>query len=158
MSMANPYNYSKPAGVTIPGGLLGKSGEPDSSGKALDNIKRNSATDKYLEQKVMSARPEELTLMLYDGIIKFLGQVKIFNDQNDAGKSHNANIRAQMIIEELRATLNPAIEMAKGLDDIYEFMTYRLFEANVKKSNSMVDEVLDLAKDLRDTWKEAFKL
>lgn len=164
MAITNLFNYSKPAGMKAPNinlDRLTKGGQPSAqpSSKMPDApTKDYGMADKYLEQKVMAAKPEELTLMLYDGIIKFLNQVKIYNDQKSIEKSHNANIRAQDIISELRATLDMNIEMSNSLDSVYEFMIYRLFEANREKSNPMIDEVLELARELRDTWKQAFNL
>ena len=153
MTMANPYNYKKPTGI------VGKMTMPQ-NGKNSKSIvpKKQQKTNGYLEQEIMTAKPEKLTLMLYDGVIKFIKQAKVFNDQGNTEKSSEANMRAQKIINELRATLDTSIELSKNLDALYVFMNERLFEANLLKDNTILDEVLDLAEDLRDTWKEAMKL
>jgi flagellar protein FliS len=106
----------------------------------------------------MGAKPEELTLMLFDGVVKFITQAKLFNDQKNIEKSSNANLRAQAIIQELRSTLNMDIEMSSTFEDLYLFMNRRLVDANISKDNKMLDEVLELVTDLRDTWKIAMKL
>lgn len=154
MAMVNPYNYKKPVGVITQNPKLEK---PNVSSNNVNNNFGNKAND-YLEQKILSAKPEELTLMLYDGIVKFLTQTKLFNDQKSIEKSSNANLRAQAIIDELRATLNMDIELSENLESLYIFMNERLIEANINKDNTIIDEVLDLTKDLRDTWKTAMKL
>ncbi len=149
MTMLNPYNYAKPK---RPIGV-GTKQQP----KAKSSLTKNAygKADNYLEQKVMSAKPEELTLMLYEGIIKFVKQAKIFNDKNDIQQSNYVNLKAQAIIQELRATLDLSIEISSEFENLYVFMNERLVEANLKKDNAILDEVLDLAEDFRDTWKEA---
>ncbi|RKD23703.1 flagellar export chaperone FliS [Caminicella sporogenes] len=106
----------------------------------------------------MTAPPEELTYMLYDGIVKFLKKAKIYMEQKDFEGINDSLKRAQDIITELNITLNMDYEISKNLRSLYDFMLRRLIDANIKKESSIVDEVLDLAVDLRDTWKEAVKL
>lgn len=152
MAVMNPYNYKKPIGAsnrevisrTTPTTPVVNSG--------------NSKTDTYLEQRIMNARPEELTLMLYEGVIKFVKLSMIHNDQKNVPKSHESNLRAQAILQELRSTLNMDIAISANLENLYLFMMDRLVEANFQKSNDILQEVLDLAVDLRDTWKQAMNL
>lgn len=153
MTMINPYNYSKPK---RPVGMQPKKSNSLSSATAK---KANYAkADNYLEQKVMSAKPEELTLMLYEGAVKFIKQAKIFNDQGNKSKSHELNLRAQAIIEELRATLNLEIEVSKNFESLYVYINERLVEANISKDNKILDEALELIIEFRDTWKKAMNL
>ena len=151
MAMLNPYNYGRPKNFKSVGEK-----EKKPAMKKINNA--YNKTDSYFEQKVMGEKPEELTLLLYEGIVKFIKQTKIFNDSKNFEKSGNANMRAQAIIVELRSTLNMDIEISGNLDQIYIFMMDRLVDANISKDNSILDEVLTLAEDLRDTWKEAMKL
>lgn len=152
MAVMNPYNYKKPAGIQSvknPGDIAV---DPSISSAS------KSRSDAYLEQRIMNARPEELTLMLYDGLVKFITQVVMFNEQGAVEKSHNSNLRAQAILQELRATLNMDIELSQTLEQLYLYMIERLVEGNMNKKISKMEEVLELATDLRDTWKEAMKL
>jgi len=151
MAMLNPYNYKKP-------NTMVKSVKPKVTVKPNLTSNPYKKTDNYLEQKVLSAKPEELTLMLYDGAIKFLKQVKMYNDQKNIPKSNYTNQRVQAIISELRATLNMDYDISKNLEQLYVYMNERLVEANIRKDNNIIDEVLDLIVDLRDTWKEAMKI
>ncbi len=152
MSIMNPYNYKKPIGTQPIHGL--KNDVTDQSNGSSQKIK----TDSYMEQKIMNARPEELTLMLFDGVVKFIKQTQIFNEQKTYDKSNNANLRAQAIIQELRSTLNMEIEISRNLESLYIYMMEQLVDANITKSNETLQEVLELATDLRDTWKEAMGL
>lgn len=72
-------------------------------------------------------------------------------------KTSNAILRAEAIFGELRATLNMDYEVSNELDTMYEYVLHRLSEANIQKSNEILDEVLELSVDFRDTWKEAMK-
>jgi len=153
MAMQNMYNYKKPANYHHQIKDIKK--EPVAIIKAPAP---KAQGDSYLEQKIMHAKPEELTMMLYDGIVKFLKQAKLYIDQKDIEKTSNVILRAEDIINELNVTLNMDYEVSQNLRALYVFMNTRLAEANIKKDQSIVDEVLDLATEMRDTWKEAMGL
>ena len=112
----------------------------------------------YRNQQIMMASPEQLTLMLYDGAIRFLRASITAIDAKDIEKAHEMNIRTQEIVREFRDTLNMDIELSANWDQLYEFMEYRLVEGNMKQDKAMLQEVLDLLKEMRDTWAEATKL
>lgn len=150
MAMINPYNYKKPIMPAV------KSTEMKD--KYVSVTPTKSKSDIYLEQKIMSARPEELTYYLYEGLVKFLNQTRIFNDQKLYEKSNNSNLRSQAIIQELRGSLNMQIDLSNQLEALYVFMLDQLVEANISKDNKIIDDVLFLAQELKDTWKEAMKL
>jgi flagellar protein FliS len=152
MAMQNIYNYSKPK--VMPNVNKNELKKPG----IYEAKKQDVKADPYLEQKIMAAKPEELTLMLYEGMVKFLKQSILYNDQNNIEKTHNTILRAEAILNELNATLNEEYEISKNLSDIYVFMKSRLIEANLEKSTDMIKEVLGLAEELRDTWKEAMQL
>lgn len=152
MTMLNPYNYTKPKNN------LGMALNHQKKQRTMKETTTYEKTNNYLEQKVMAAKPEELTLMLYDGIIKFVKQTKLYNEKNNVEQSNHSNLKAQAIIEELRATLNMDIEISGNFEKLYTFMNDRLVEANITKDNKILDEVLELATDFRDSWKEAMKL
>ncbi len=111
----------------------------------------------YQQNSVMTASPEELTLMLYNGVIKFITLAKVMIEQKDIEKSNNAILRAQAIINELNITLDMKYEISNNLRQLYEFMLEKLLDANIKKNIKPLDEILPLLRDLRDTWKEAMR-
>jgi flagellar protein FliS len=113
-----------------------------------------NVTNQYQQNSVMTATPEELTLMLYNGAIKFVNIAKLSIENKNIKKAHEALIRAQDIIIELNATLNMDYEISKNLRSLYEFILDRLVDANIKKEIEPLDEVLELLTELRDTWKE----
>jgi len=152
MAMLNPYNYKKPKNA-----MKAKQGNK----KHLHAVKNETTSkkDQYLEQKIMAARPEQLTLMLYEGLVRFLKQGKLFmsGGKENIQKVHNSLLRAQAIMNELRSTLDMEIDISENLDALYEYMIRRTVEANIDKDQEIIDEVVGLAEELRDTWQEAME-
>lgn len=152
MAMLNPYNYKKPK----------KAVKAKKNNKKYLHAVKNETTskkDQYLEQKIMTARPEQLTLMLYEGLVRFLKQGKLFMNggKENIQKTNNSLQRAQAIMNELRATLDMDIDISKNLDLLYDYMMRRIVEANVEKNQEILDEVIGYSEELRDTWKEAME-
>jgi flagellar protein FliS len=112
----------------------------------------------YQKQSVTTAKPEELTFLLYQGLVKFIRLSKQSLQSNKIPDSHNNNIKAQDILSELIASLNKEYEVSKSLLPIYEYMKRRLIEANLNKRIEILDEIEGLAIDLTETWSEAMKL
>lgn len=118
----------------------------------------NNPYTKMKQTSVMTASPQELTLMLYDGAIKFGNQAIGAIENNEIEKAHNFIIRVQDIIEEFRLTLNMDYDIAENLDLMYDYIYRRLLEANITKNKDIIGEVVDLIRELRNTWKEAMQL
>lgn len=112
----------------------------------------------YLENKIKTATPAELTLMLFDGAIKFCNIAIMAIDEEDVSKAHTNIIKAQDIISALRSSLDHKYEVADNLDKMYDYVYYRLVDANIKKDKLIIEEVLEYIRGLRDTWKEAMIL
>lgn len=111
----------------------------------------------YLRSKVMTATPAELTLMLYEGTIKFVNKAIMSIEKDDVMGAHNNLMKTQRIIEELRASLDHKYPVAKEFDTVYEYILRRLVEANIKKDKDILEEVLEHLRTMRDTWKEVMK-
>jgi len=118
----------------------------------------SNAYETYRQNSIFTASPEELTLMLYNGLIKFIMLAQKSIDEKDVQKAHDSIIRAQDILMEFKATLDMQYELSHGLALLYDYMLDRLFDANIGKDNAILAEVLHFAKDLRDTWAQAMKL
>jgi flagellar secretion chaperone FliS len=111
----------------------------------------------YQKNQVSTAKPEELTLMLYNGGIKFLQQSKLAIETKDFAKANTSILRTQDIITELMVTLNRDYEISESLSDLYDYMKQRLVEANMKKDKEILDEVIGMIQELRTTWQQAMK-
>ena len=118
----------------------------------------NKAYNQYKENSIFTSTPEELTLMLYNGLVKSIMQAQNSIEHNEVEKASNSLVRAQDIIQYFRNTLDMKYEVSQGLDALYEYMFRRLVEANMKKDQVIIDEILGMAKELRDTWTQAMKL
>lgn len=111
----------------------------------------------YQNNKINTASPAELTLMLYEGAIKFCNIAKVAIDEQDISKANINIIKAEKIITELRATLNFKYPVAKDFDNIYDYVYSRLLEANIRKDKDILEEALEHLRGVRDTWKEVMK-
>lgn len=118
----------------------------------------NSGFNQYKENSIKTSTPEELTLMLYNGLVKFLMQAQSAIEANNIEKSNNSILKAQAIIKEFQATLDMNYEVSEGLNSLYDYMYRRLIDANIKKDASIVVEILGYSKELRDTWAQAMKM
>ncbi|KGR83810.1 flagellar export chaperone FliS [Lysinibacillus odysseyi] len=119
---------------------------------------QTNAYNAYKQNSVTTASPGELTLMLYNGCIKFLGKAKVaITDKNIQEKNHNIQ-RAQAIIAELMSTLNMDIDISKQMLPLYDYMNRRLIEANIQNDIAIIEEVEGLVTEFRDTWKEVIKI
>lgn len=112
----------------------------------------------YNNNKVLTASPRELTLMLYEGAIKFCNIAIVSIEKNDIEKAHINIKKAQRIIDEFRITLDTSYEVAKDFERIYVYIANRLVEANLNKDVEILEEVLQHLRSLRDTWKEAMSI
>lgn len=112
----------------------------------------------YQQTAVIGTKPGELTLMLYNGLVKHLKLSLISLEQKCYNESHNALVRCQEVIAYLKQTLDFQYELSQNLADLYNFMTQRLMEANIKKDSKIAKEVLEMVEDLRDTWQQALKM
>ncbi|WP_188206701.1 flagellar export chaperone FliS [Alkalibacillus aidingensis] len=112
----------------------------------------------YQQNSISTASPAELTLQLYNGCVKFIKLSKRAMEKKDI-EAKNTNLqKAQNIISELMVTLNPEIEISNQLMPLYDYINYRLREANLKNDTAMLDEAQGMVEELRDTWKEVIKL
>ena len=112
----------------------------------------------YQNAKIMTASPAELTLMLYEGAIKFCNIAIIAVEKHDIMKAHTYIVKTERIIEEFQSTLNYKYEVANEFNKVYTYIYNRLVEANIKKDKEILEEVLTHLRSMRDTWKEVMRL
>ena len=115
---------------------------------------QNQGYAAYNTSKVLTATPAELTLMLYDGAIKFTNIAIMAVEKNDIEKAHNNIIKTERIILEFQATLDDKYPVSKDFNAVYSYLLRRLREANLKKDAEILEEVLKHLRTMRDTWKE----
>ena len=116
----------------------------------------NNGYAAYANNKIMTASPE-LTLMLYEGAIKFCNIAIMAIEENSIEKANNNIQKVENIITEFQATLNHKYPIAREFDNVYNYLQRRLTEANMKKDKDILEEVLGHLRILRDTWKEVMQ-
>ena len=113
--------------------------------------------EQYQKNKILTASPAEVTLMLYEGAIKFCNMAIIAIKNKDIEKAHVNIKKAQRIIEEFRNTLDRQYPVSEDFDRIYVYLLKQLLHANIKKDPEILEEVNGHLRMLRDTWKEIMK-
>ena len=114
--------------------------------------------EQYSSNKIMTASPAELTLMLYDGAIKFCNIAIMGIEQKDVEKAHNNIVKTEKIVEYLRDTLDMKYPVARDFENIYVYLSRRLVAANMKKDKDILEEVCEHLRSVRDTWREVMRL
>lgn len=113
--------------------------------------------EQYQRNKILTASPAEVTLMLYEGAIKFCNIAIMAIENNEIEKAHTNIKKTQRIIEEFRNTLDRKYPVAEDFDRIYVYLLQRLYVANIKKDKEVLEEVNMHLRSVRDTWKEVMK-
>lgn len=112
---------------------------------------------KYQDSKILTASPAELTLMLYEGIIKFTN-IGITAIENREFQKANTNImKAERIVDHLSATLNDKYPVANDFRNVYDCIMQALIQGNMKKDIAELERALEYSRMIRDTWKDVMK-
>ena len=117
-----------------------------------------NAYAQYNNSKILTASPAELTLMLYEGAIKFCNIAITAVEQKDIQKAHDNIVKTQKIIEHFRVTLDMKYPVAQDSERVYVYLEQRLVQANMKKDPEILQEVLEHLHTMRDTWKEVMRI
>ncbi len=113
-----------------------------------------NASQEYLKNAVMTASPEQLHLMLYDGAIRFATRGREAIEAKDREAAFNSLDRAQRIVLEMTAGINRDInpELADRMVSLYNFIYRRLVDANLEQDTGAVDDALRILRYQRETW------
>lgn len=117
-----------------------------------------NAYAQYNNSKVLTASPAELTLMLYEGAIKFCNVAIDAVEHKDIAKAHTNIVKVENIIDYLRKTLDMKYPVAQDFERMYIYLDQRLVEANVKKDVEILEEIRDHLHAIRDNWKEVMRV
>lgn len=111
----------------------------------------------YQNNAVTTSSPQELTLMLYNGCIKFIRLSSMAMEKGNMEAKNTNIIKAQNILYELRSSLNMEMELSQTMDALYDYMISQLVTANIQNDASILKEVENLAEEFRNTWKQAME-
>ncbi len=117
----------------------------------------NAAAEAYKRQQVLTATPEALTLMLYNGCLRFIKEGMDALNKKDFEQANTSLQKAQNIIAEFRVTLNMDYEISHQLLPLYNYVYDRLVEGNVKSDVNVLVEAQGIITELRDAWAQAMK-
>ena len=117
----------------------------------------SASANAYKQQQILTATPEQLILMLYNGCIKFINESVKAIEEKDIQKAHNSCIRAQDIVTELMASLDMNYPIAKEMAALYEYANHELVMANMKKEASHLENAKMVITNIREGWVEAMK-
>ena len=116
-----------------------------------------NAAEAYKRQQIMTATPEALTLMLYNGCLKFMTEGMEALEKKDYEQANISIQKAENIISEFRLTLNMEYEISHQLFPLYNYVYDRLVEGNMKSDVSKIEEAKGIITELRDAWAQAMK-
>ena len=105
----------------------------------------------------MTATPAELTLMLYEGAIKFANIALMAMEKKDPAKAHENIVKVEKIIQNFRDTLDRKYPVSQDFENVYVYLLRRCHEANITKDPEIMEEILTHLRSMRDTWKEVMK-
>lgn len=120
----------------------------------------NPYLKQYQKNEVETASPEKILILLYDGAIQFLNKAKIAMEQKNIPEIHNNIIGCENILLEFINTVDVENggDFAIKIQALYQYFYNTLVQANIKKDESKIDEVLRHLVDLRATWKQAIAI
>lgn len=116
-----------------------------------------NAAEAYKNNQIMTASGADLTLMLYEGAIKFCNIAMVAIEKNDVQKANTNIQKAEKIISELQASLDHKYPVANDFNNVYAFIQDRLLNANIKKDAEILEQALEQIRDMRDIWKKVME-
>lgn len=122
-------------------------------------MRASNGLKEYQEANLETATQGKLLLMLYDGGIRFLVQAHGAMEGRNYNDAHKHLLKAEDVLTELMASLKLEVgEIAQNLYRLYEYMNWRLIQANLKRDPNMITEVLNHLRSLREAWVEAIRI
>lgn len=106
----------------------------------------------YKNQQVMTASPAQLTLLLYNGALRFLSECITATEQRKIEKAHNANLRVQAIVREFIVTLDMSFELSENWAKLYEYAEFCLIQGNIKRDVQKLRQAKEVLEQLREAW------
>jgi flagellar protein FliS len=114
------------------------------------------AAQAYLQTHVQSRSPLELVVMLYDGLLRFLGEAGAAIENQSLHSKRESISKALAVLSELQSTLNmeQGGDVAASLDALYTYVNGRVLEASIQNDRGPLDECVRLLRTLREAWSE----
>ena len=115
------------------------------------------ASQAYTQSAVLSASPEQLVVLLYDGAIRFLNQAQLAMQQEKKEIARERLLRAEDIINELNNSLDVESggEIADSLRSLYLWMKRQIMQSLIQQDPEPLSECLQQLLELREAWSSA---
>ena len=120
-------------------------------------MQNTAAAEAYRRNQILNAPPEQLTLMLYNGCLKFIEEGTAAVKEKKYEEGNTLLQKAQRIISEFRLTLNMDYEISHQLMPLYNYAYDRLVSGNIRSDIAQLDEAKEIMSELRDAWVGAMK-
>ena len=118
---------------------------------------QQALAEQYKRSKILTASPAELTLMLYEGAIKFCNIAIMAIEKGDMERAHIYIKKTEDIIIEFRSTLDRKYKVAEDFERVYIYIYDLLVEGNIKKDTEILTRALNEIRGMRDTWKKVME-
>lgn len=117
----------------------------------------NESIARYQEQAINTMSRGELIVKLYDEALKQATYASMLLKNKDEVNSTKCIDKCKEIFNYLSSILDRQYEISQNLYEIYYFLNGQLVKASVKQDAALIDEIIPLISELRDTWAEADK-
>ncbi|MCK9222348.1 MAG: flagellar export chaperone FliS [Limnochordia bacterium] len=111
----------------------------------------------YVQSQVMTQKPEKLVLLVFEEIRKALRRSLVALRRKELEAAHKDLVRAQDLLGELSAALDPEYEISIAMGQLYDYLSQRILAANISKNPQDIEEVLPFIEELKDTWSAAIE-
>ncbi|MGY4688947.1 flagellar export chaperone FliS [Salibacterium sp. K-3] len=160
-TMKQAEDYKKTTGKNTNKTFTPGAAPAGGGGAALGSIKPDAqpsqGSNPYQQNALETASSGDLTLLLYNGCVKFIDKADQAMEQKHIEEKNKFIKRAQDIIRELMVTLRTDSEIGQNMYSLYDYIHRRLIDANVQNDRDVLQEAREFVVDFRDTWKEVIK-
>lgn len=118
----------------------------------------NNAYAQYKEQSLSTLAPGELLVRLFDELNKQCRLAILAIGRKDLGAANDSLTKSQTIVSTLASSLDMRYPISKELRDMYVFLARQLLQANMQKDTALIEQLVPLIKDLRDSFDQAEKI
>lgn len=113
--------------------------------------------DIYRKQDLETSNKQELVGKLFNEASVSLKRAKALIEQKDLFSANEQIKKAEIIVKTLNNSLDMKYDISVQLRRLYNYMSRRMLEANMKKDTEILDEISGMLSELRDTWHEAVR-